>query len=76
MKRILFFAALALSGCGGNGSSSYGNQTPTPTPAPAADAFISKVSETAATTPDTGEAAAIDALTVTAPDDAEPTPIS
>lgn len=76
MKRILFFAtvALALSGCGsgGNGgdSASAGNDTELAT-----DSFTAKVLAIAAMTSDTSDADSVDAISETAPEDTQPTPL-
>lgn len=71
MKRIIFFAAiaLALSGCGGGSSSGSANTEL------AADAFTSKVLSMTAMTSDTSEPSTVDSFTATAPEDTPPMPL-
>ena len=73
MKKLSLIAAVLLAGCG-NGD---GARSPLPepgpiTPAPLLDAFFSQVRTVVAALPDESEAASIDALAGTAPEDSEP----
>ena len=77
MKRILYFAAiaLALSGCGGGSGGGNSDGSTGSTTDLAIDGFTSKVSDIVAMTSDTSEAESVDAVTVTAPEDTQPMPL-
>lgn len=76
MKKLILtsavLAAAALSGCGG--STSYSSQTPAPPmdTGPKVDAFYAEVGKAAGNKPEDTEAASVDAVMLTMPDDTEP----
>jgi hypothetical protein len=69
MKKLSLIAAVLLAAC------SNGSDAPEPgptTPASVLDAFFAQVRTVVAASPDESEAASIDALAPTAPEDSEP----
>ena len=76
MKKLsLICALLLLTACGSDTRTSSPPEVPTPPPPPAgpvADAFYDSVKTTVAAMPDDSEAASIDAIASTAPEDTEP----
>lgn len=76
MKKYLSLVAMAmlLAACGGGGGG-YGDSPPPPV-AVAADAFIAYVNTTASIAPDNVDAAIVDAVVATAPENNEPVPVS
>lgn len=73
-KPSLICALLLLAACGSDTHppAPPAVPTPAPPPGPVADAFYGTLKTTVAAMPDDSEAASIDAIAVTAPDDAEP----
>jgi uncharacterized lipoprotein YmbA len=72
MKRLSLIAAMLLAGCGSGGGDTH---IPVPEPGPTTptiDAFFAQVKTVVAALPDESEAASIDALAATAPEDSEP----
>ncbi|HEX8611210.1 MAG TPA: hypothetical protein VF800_07965 [Telluria sp.] len=76
MKKLsLICATLLLAACGSDTHTSAPPDVPTPPPpptGPVADAFYNTVKTTVAAMPDDSEAASIDAIASTAPEDTEP----
>ncbi|CUI05413.1 hypothetical protein [Massilia antarctica] len=76
MKKLsLICALLLLTACGSDTRTSSPPEVPTPPPPPAgpvADAFYNAVKTTVAAMPDDSEAASIDTIASTAPEDTEP----
>lgn len=77
MKKYLSLVAMAmlLTACGGGGGG-YGNASQSPPPVALGDAFIAYVNTTASIVPETVEAATVDAVVATAPENNEPIPLS
>lgn len=77
MKKYLSLVAIAmlLAACGGGGGG-YGNSAQSLPPLASGDAFIAYVNTTASIAPETVEAATVDAVVATAPENNEPIPIS
>ena len=77
MKKYLSLVAMAmlLPACGGGGGG-YGNASQSPPPVVSGDAFIAYVNTTASIAPETVEAATVDAVVATAPENNEPIPLS
>ena len=73
MKKLTLIAALLLAGCGsgGGGDTTMPPAEPTP-PAPTIDAFFAAVSGAVSAAPDEAEAANVDALAATVPEDSDP----
>jgi hypothetical protein len=65
MKKLSLICAVLLAGC------SNGTDSPAPEPTPTVDAFFAQVTTVVAARPDESEAAALDALAATAPEDSE-----
>ena len=79
MKKYLSLVAMAmlLTACGGGGGGGgYGNASQSPPPVALGDAFIAYVNTTASIVPETVEAATVDAVVATAPENNEPIPLS
>ena len=77
MKKYLSLVAMAmlLTACGGGGGG-YGNASQSPPPVASGDAFIANVNTTTSIAPETVEAATVDAVVATAPENNEPIPLS
>ena len=74
MKKYLSLVAMALlvAACGGGG----GGDGSASAPPPLADSFIAFVAVTASISPETVDAAIVDAVVATSPEDADPIPVS
>ncbi|NHZ78711.1 hypothetical protein F2P44_05380 [Massilia sp. CCM 8695] len=77
MKKLsLICALLLLTACGSDTRTSSAPEVPTPPPpppaGPLADAFYNSVKTTVAAMPDDSDAASIDAIASSAPEDTEP----
>jgi predicted small lipoprotein YifL len=82
MKKLLSILAvsasiLALSACGGGGGSYDSGTTPPPSSStPGADGFFNEVMRILGMTSESSEPEAVESVTVTSPEDAEPAPVS
>jgi hypothetical protein len=77
MKRLSLIAALLLAACGNsNGDGDIQARAPEPEPAKSMpDTFLAQVQTVSATLPEDSEAASIDALVASEPENSEPVPL-